>query len=56
MSHGPKQKNSDFEKFDMFEEEEDEEDIGWTSGFLRSKLKEHNEYLKYFVFASLIVD
>uniref|UniRef100_A0A0R3RYB2 ATP-dependent RNA helicase n=1 Tax=Elaeophora elaphi TaxID=1147741 RepID=A0A0R3RYB2_9BILA len=44
ISHGPKRPNDDFKIVDgMFEE--DEEDIGWTASFLRSKLKEGNKEL-----------
>ncbi|MCP9262390.1 hypothetical protein DINM_005783 [Dirofilaria immitis] len=53
ISHGPKQ-TSDFEETDdgMFEDDDDvDEDIGWTSSFLRSKFnesklcqKEYNHY------------
>uniref|UniRef100_A0A8R1TX41 RNA helicase n=1 Tax=Onchocerca volvulus TaxID=6282 RepID=A0A8R1TX41_ONCVO len=46
ISHGPKQTSSTFEEVgDMFEEEDDEEDIGWTSSFLRSKFKESSKEL-----------
>ncbi|KAM3717830.1 putative ATP-dependent RNA helicase [Dirofilaria immitis] len=45
ISHGPKQ-TSDFEETDdgMFEDDDDvDEDIGWTSSFLRSKFNESKE-------------
>ncbi|CAG9531168.1 unnamed protein product [Cercopithifilaria johnstoni] len=46
ISHGPKQKNNAFEEVSStFEKEEDDEDIGWTSSFLRSKLKDNNKEL-----------
>lgn len=48
MSHGSKQANGAFEEVDgMFEKEEDEEDVGWTFSFLRSKFKEDNKYLEF---------
>lgn len=47
MSHGSKQANGAFEELDMFEKEEDEEDVGWTFSFLRSKFKEDNKYLEF---------
>ncbi|KAL3985228.1 DEAD/DEAH box helicase family protein [Acanthocheilonema viteae] len=46
IPHGLKQNSGAFEKVDdIFEEEEDEDDVGWTSSFLRSKFKEDNKKL-----------
>ncbi|OZC12183.1 hypothetical protein X798_00704, partial [Onchocerca flexuosa] len=46
ISHGSKQTRSAFEEVGgMFEEEDGEEDVGWTSNFLRSKFKESSKEL-----------
>ncbi|EFO22647.1 DEAD/DEAH box helicase [Loa loa] len=45
MVHGPKQASGASEEGAIFEEDEDGEDVGWTSSFLRSKFRESNREL-----------
>lgn len=54
ISRGSNQRSGDFENVDdMFEEQGNEEDVGWTSSFLRSKFKEDNKCLKYLLLLAL---